>query len=97
MGTRTDDLDEIAAPVAARLQAEYGNLKHVLSAAVLAFDWLLPDYQKVFLARAGGQEAEIPLPTEEKVRDHLSRILALSQIQAERTARDHKAKSVKFG
>ena len=54
MGTRTDTLTEIAKPVADRMAARCGSLKHMLSAAVLAFEQLGSDDRERYMAAAIG-------------------------------------------
>ena len=68
MPSRTDDLKPAAQAAAARLASRYGSLKHMLSAAVLAFEWLSPELREVFMARADGQEADLPARPSERHR-----------------------------
>ena len=61
MSTRIVDLKPAAHATGTKLYRSFGNLKQLLSAAVLAFDWLPDDQQKLFMRLAEGSEE--PLPT----------------------------------
>lgn len=52
MAKRTNDLTEIAQPIANDLAARCGSLKRVLSAGVLALNALTPEQREVFMAQA---------------------------------------------
>lgn len=80
MGTRQDDLEVVAIPVAKKLVQDYGEWKRIVSGAILAFDWMPPEYQKAFMARAGGAEVDLPTPSEEHLREYLKRAVALAQM-----------------
>ncbi len=60
MSTRASDLKPTAQQAAEDLASRYGSLKHMLSAAVLAFDWLPPEMREVFMKQADGKEAPLP-------------------------------------
>jgi hypothetical protein len=60
MSTRASDLKPTAQQAAEDLASRYGSLKHMLSAAVLAFDWLAPEVREVFMKRADDKEAPLP-------------------------------------
>jgi len=63
MATRTNDLTEVAKPVADEMAARTGTLKQLLSAGVLAFANLTPAMREYYMALAVGKE--IPKPTDE--------------------------------
>ena len=95
MATRRDDLDAPAVPVANRLDAQYGNFKHVMSAAILAFDWLPGPHRDAFMARAGGQDVEIPPLTEIDTRKYLEQAMELARKLPEESEPGRRAKPSK--
>lgn len=48
--------------VATRLTNRCGNFKHLISAAVLAYDWLPAEYRETFMAMAAGEKVDLPPP-----------------------------------
>jgi len=97
MAKRTNDLTEFAQPVAEALAARCGSLKRVLSAGVLALDALSPTQREYFMAKAIGQEMELPeMPDEEFQRKVLQVLQAARAISAKK---QHvpKARSAKSG
>lgn len=69
MARRTNDLTEIAKPIAESLADQTGSLKRVLSAGVMAFNELGPARRQYYIAKAGGVEIspESESPSEDEV------------------------------
>jgi hypothetical protein len=59
MPTRTNDLTESAKPIADKLVAQYGVVKKVLSAGILALDDLMPEEREYYMAKAAGVDLPI--------------------------------------
>lgn len=60
MPTRTDNLTEIAKPIADRLTAHCGSLKRILSAGVMALDACSAEEREMYMAAAIGAHYESP-------------------------------------
>ncbi|MFH0826098.1 MAG: hypothetical protein V2B18_25385 [Pseudomonadota bacterium] len=94
MGTRTEDLMPAATPVARRLVRRCGSLKHILSAAVMAFEGLPPDVREVFMERAAGEPSPL-IWTETQFRAWLERVVPACEEVPQDTAPVRTAKSAK--
>jgi len=78
MARRTDDLTEIAKPIAESLADQTGSLKRVLSAGVMAFNELGAAKRQYYITKAGGVEItpESESPSEDEVYREIVKLAA---------------------
>lgn len=95
MATRTNDLTEFAKPIADELANRCGSLKRVLSAGVLALKDLKPEKREFYMAKAIGEEMELPQNPEEEFRKRVRQVLDELEVLPVKSKREKRAKSSK--